>query len=122
MMKNRIALFLIICTVIFNCTSQKNAGDTNETISADSLSDDSLLTLVQYRTFQYFWAGAEPTSGAARERFHADHIYPDDDKHSVTSGGTGFGVMAIRGGIERKFITRHQGFQRLDKLINWLEK
>jgi hypothetical protein len=77
---------------------------------------------VEYRTFQYFWDGAEPVSGAARERFHADNIYPDKDKHVVTSGGTGFGVMAILVGIERKFITRRQGFERLRKLVDWLEK
>jgi len=90
--------------------------------STTSISDDSLLTLVQYRTFQYFWNGAEPTSGAARERFHADNIYPQNDKHVVTSGGTGFGVMAILVGIERNFITRAQGFERLNKFVTWLEK
>jgi hypothetical protein len=67
------------------------------------LSDDSLLTLVQYKTFQYFWDGAEPTSGAARERYHIDGIYPENDKHIITTGGTGFGVMAILVGIERNF-------------------
>src|SRR5690242_4702710 len=87
-----------------------------------SISDDSLLTLVEYRTFQYFWDGAEPTSGGARERYHADNVYPDNDKHIITSGGTGFGVMAILVGIDRKFITREQGFERLNKLVNWLEK
>lgn len=87
-----------------------------------SISDDSLLTLVEYRTFQYFWDGAEPTSGAARERFHVDNVYPDHDKHIVTSGGTGFGVMAILVGIERKFITRQEGFERLNKLVDWLAK
>lgn len=87
-----------------------------------TLSNDSLLTLVEYRTFQYFWNGAEPTSGGARERFHEDNVYPDNDKHIITSGGTGFGVMAILVGIERKFITREQGFERLNKLVNWLEK
>src|SRR5690242_8346843 len=87
-----------------------------------SISDDSLLTLVEYRTFQYFWDGAEPTSGAARERFHVDNVYPDNDKHIVTSGGTGFGVMAILVGIERKFITRQAGFERLNKFVDWLGK
>ena len=69
-----------------------------------SISDDSLLTIVEYRTFQYFWDGAEPTSGAARERYHSDNVYPENDKHIITSGGTGFGVMAILVGIERNFI------------------
>lgn len=119
-MKNLLAIILCAC-VFAACTRQlenQEAGRVDET----ALSDDSLLTLVQYRTFQYFWDGAEPTSGAARERFHADDVYPENDKHIVTSGGTGFGVMAVLVGIERGFITREQGFQRLSKLVNWLEK
>jgi hypothetical protein len=87
-----------------------------------TISDDSLLTLVEYKTFQYFWDGAEPTSGAARERYHSDNIYPENDKHIITSGGTGFGVMAILVGIERNFITREQGVERLRRLVDWLEK
>ncbi len=93
-----------------------------EVVVPSTLSDDSLLTLIEYKTFQYFWDGAEPTSGAARERFHADNIYSGNDKHIVTSGGTGFGVMAILVGIERKFITRQQGYERLNKLVDWLAK
>jgi hypothetical protein len=87
-----------------------------------SISDDSLFTLVQYKTFQYFWKGAEPTSGAAPERIHLDNDYPDNDKSVVTSGGTGFGIMAILVGIERGFIAREQGYKHLDKLTNWLAK
>ncbi|MDX2302362.1 MAG: glucoamylase family protein [Microscillaceae bacterium] len=86
------------------------------------ISDDSLLTLVQERTFQYFWHGAEPVSGLARERYHADDIYPDQDKHIVTTGGGGFGIMAILVGIERGFISRKQGFERLQQITDFLEK
>lgn len=118
-MRRSIYIF-IVGIIIVSCSTKKK--DDTVTRESASLSDDSLLTLVQYKTFQYFWDGAEPTSGAARERFHADNIYPDNDKHIITSGGTGFGVMAILVAIERKFITRQQGFERLDKLVNWLEK
>ena len=86
------------------------------------ISDDSLLTLVQLRTFQYFWDGAEPNSGMARERIHVDGIYPDNDMNVVTSGGTGFGVMAILVGIERGFITRNEGYSRLFKIVEFLKK
>jgi hypothetical protein len=47
-------------------------------------------------------------------------VYPEDDKHIITSGGTGFGVMAILVGIERNFISRQEGVERLTKLVNWL--
>ncbi len=85
------------------------------------LSDSALFNLVQQRSFQYFWEGAEPNSGLARERFHADNIYPENDKHVVTSGGGGFGVMAILVGIERGFITKEQGLQRMEKIVHFLE-
>lgn len=86
------------------------------------LSDEALLDLVQERTFQYFWEGAEPHSGMAPERIHLDGVYPDHDPDVVTSGGSGFGVMAILVGMERNFISRRQGRERLEKIIGWLEK
>ncbi|HEY9364278.1 MAG TPA: glucoamylase family protein [Chitinophagaceae bacterium] len=80
-----------------------------------------MFTNVQRQTFQYFWDGAEPNSGLARERFHVDGVYPEKDKNVVTSGGGGFGVMAIITGIHRGFITREQGAERLEKIVSFLE-
>lgn len=123
LMRKAVHLLIFGCFLFVSCTSEKQAtSDDERSDTLATINDDSLMTLVQYRTFQYFWDGAEPTSGAARERFHADNIYPENDKHIVTSGGTGFGVMAILVGIERKFITREQGYERLNKLVNWLER
>lgn len=87
----------------------------------NTISDDSLMNLVQYHTFQYFWEGAEPNSGLARERYHVDGEYPQNDKHIVTSGGSGFGLMAILTGIERGFITRAEGLERLQRIVTFLE-
>ncbi len=87
-----------------------------------TLSDDSLFNLVQYRTFQYFWEGAEPNSGMAPERIHVDGIYPEDDAHIVTVGGSGFGVMVLLVGMERGYISREEGLTRLEKIIAFLEK
>ncbi len=112
-----LALSIVVVLLASTCSQQKE--ETSE--DTQRIDDDSLLTLVQYRTFQYFWDGAEPVSGAARERFHTDDVYPQNDKHIVTSGGTGFGIMAILVGIERGFITREQGYERLKKLTEWLE-
>ncbi len=81
--------------------------------------DDEILTAVQKSTFDYFWSGAEANSGAARERYHLDN--PNWDPNTVAVGGTGFGVMAILVGIERGFITRQQGFERLSKIVNFLQ-
>ena len=83
---------------------------------------EKMYTDVQRTTFQYFWDGAEPNSGLARERFHVDGQYPQNDENVVTSGGGGFGVMAILVGIERGFITRQQGLERLQRIVTFLEK
>lgn len=120
----KVTVFLFLISIVLtldSCRSQtENSGNKNTDLR--ELSDDSLLNLVQYRTFQYFFDGAEPVSGMARERYHADGVYPDNDMNVVTSGGTGFGVMAVLTAIERKFITREEGFRHLQKIVGSLEK
>jgi len=76
------------------------------------ISDEELLTLVQHRTFDYFWKYGHPVSGLARERLGSGE--------TVTTGGSGFGLMALITGIERGFITRAQGYARLDTIVNFL--
>ncbi len=121
MKKIIIFLAVVIAGIVVACNSKptkpKLAGGTSV-----QLSDDSLLTLIQYKTFQYFWEGAEPNSGMARERYHVNNVYPENDMNIVTIGGTGFGVMAIIVGIERGFITREEGFQHLSKIVSFLTK
>ena len=85
------------------------------------ISDSALLDSVQWQTIKYFTEGAEPVSGMARERFHTDNDYPEKDKHIITSGGAGFGVMALIVAIERKFISREEGLQRMEKIVHFLE-
>jgi hypothetical protein len=121
--------FLIILIVIYFFTGCQPPGEqtktAEDTLSQDqtrALDDDELLTLVQRNTFEYFWEGAEPTSGLARERIHLDGEYPQNDQNVVTTGASGFGVMAILVGIERGFISRAQGLERLKKIVNYLEK
>ena len=77
------------------------------------VSDDALLTMVQQQTFKYFWDFAHPASGMARERNTSGDV--------VTSGGSGFGIMSMIVGIERNFITRQQGLERMDKILTFLE-
>ena len=76
------------------------------------ISNDSLLTLVQKQTFRYFWDYSHPVSGLARERTGSGE--------TITIGGSGFGVMAMLVAIERGFITRRQGFDRISTIVNFL--
>lgn len=78
-----------------------------------AITDDELLTKVQQQTFKYFWDFAHPTSGLARERNTSGDL--------VTSGGSGFGAMAIVAGINRNFITRAQGLQRMQTIVEFLK-
>ena len=106
--------------IVISC-GQPNKNKGGDTLTEKKLSDEELLDSVQYRTFQYFWEGAEPNSGMARERFHVDDVYPQNDKHIVTTGGSGFGLMTILTGIERGFITSEQGLHRFEKIAGFLE-
>ena len=77
------------------------------------ISDDELLTLVQKQTFKYFWDFGHPTSGLARER--------NTSGNTVTSGGSGFGIMALVTGISRNFISRADGLTRMQKIVSFLK-
>ncbi|MEI8114216.1 MAG: glucoamylase family protein [Bacteroidia bacterium] len=120
-MKNKFFSFIIVLfflvTILLSCNTEKAK---KKVLAGNKISDDSLLTLIQYRTFQYFWDGAEPVSGMACERIHTDGVYPENDQNVVTSGGSGFGLMAILVGIERKFISREAGIKRFEKIAGFL--
>ncbi|HZJ19381.1 MAG TPA: glucoamylase family protein, partial [Pricia sp.] len=125
-MKPVLSLVLMaVVSLTIGCNGQKTSKKNNQspkTIVEQTLSDEGLLDTVQRQTFDYFWEGAEPTSGLARERIHMDNIYPTHDKDIITIGGSGFGLMAILVGIERGFITREQALERYEKAVDFLAK
>ncbi|MEO7444865.1 MAG: glucoamylase family protein, partial [Ferruginibacter sp.] len=77
------------------------------------LTDNELLDLVQKQTFKYFWDFGHPVSGLARER--------NTSGETVTSGGSGFGIMSIVTAVSRNFITRTQGFTRMQTIVAFLK-
>ncbi len=85
------------------------------TASTRPMNDEELLTMVQEACFRYYWEGADPDSGMSRENF------PGDDR-IVATGASGFGIMALIVGVNRGFITREQGLQRMLKIVSFLEK
>jgi len=93
---------------IFSFNTQIDSSD-----KFPRISDDALLDLVQQKTFKYFWDFGHPVSGLARERNASGDI--------VTSGGSGFGIMAIPVAIHRNFITREQGLQRMAIIVDFLK-
>ncbi len=119
----RTVLLLLLMISVFGC---KNSNDKEAEIASEenlsgSLSNAALLDTVQRQTLKYFWDYAEPNSGMARERYHPDGVYPKDDAHVVTTGGSGFGLMAIVAGMEREFIERDSAVARLNKIADFLD-
>ena len=112
-------LYILYCLAFFVGASQINAQRNPDVLKTKE--DRAMFDSVQKAAFRYFFDGAEPTSGMGRERYHADNIYPEHDQTTVTSGGSGFGVMALLVGMERKFITKGQGLNQFEKIIHFLE-
>lgn len=79
----------------------------------DNDNTNDLLSVVQKQTFKYFYDFAHPTSGMARER--------NTSGNTVTSGGSGFGIMSLIVGMERNFITQQQGLDHMNKIVTFLE-
>ena len=107
---------LVVFAAIAACNSQ---SQTEQATVINNISDSALFDTVERRTFEYFWTGAEPNSGLAAERIHIDGVYPENDQSTIAIGGSGFGLMAILAGMERNYITQEQGFQRLQKMMNF---
>ncbi|HJQ21475.1 MAG TPA: glucoamylase family protein [Gemmatimonadaceae bacterium] len=80
-----------------------------------TMTDDELLTMLQEATFHYYWEGADSSSGMAHENM------PGDDR-IVATGASGFGIEALITGVDRHFITRAQGLERLTKIVGFLER
>ena len=120
-MKN---IFYCVCFLLtIGCANaQKKAVSTpafDATKRPKDLSDTALLELVQKQTFKYFWDFGHPVSGLARERSNQSYDYGNE---VVTTGGSGFGIMSIIVAAERKWITREQAAERMNKVVKFLWK
>jgi hypothetical protein len=78
-------------------------------------SDDELLSMVQESCFRYYWEAAHPDAGMALE------ILPGDP-NLVAVGASGFGIMALTVAVERGFVTRDAGVERMVRIVRFLEK
>ncbi len=77
------------------------------------MSDDSLMEMVQRYSFRYFREFQHPVAGMARER--------NTSSNTVTTGGTGFGVMAWVVAVERGWVSRTEGVDYMLKLLSFLQ-
>ncbi|MEO6133576.1 MAG: glucoamylase family protein [Ginsengibacter sp.] len=114
------AFFIIFFIAFINvANAQKKLMIADKPVLKKNLSDSELLDLVQKQTIRYFWDFAHPVSRMARERSNMSFDYGNE---VVTTGGTGFGVMALIVGVERKWLPRDTVARHLLKMVNFLLK
>ena len=106
--KKTLLLWLIVAVVCQSCSSGRNSR---------TLSDEALLDTIELYTSRYFTEFINPNNGLARER-------ADMECHGdiVTTGGTGFGLMAIVAAAERQYIPREQAVAQLDNITRFLDR
>lgn len=82
----------------------------------DGLTDDQLLNTVQRAHFRYFYDYAHPNCRMAREGVGMGHSLD-----TVTTGGTGMGLMTLIVGAERGFATRSAIADRVRTILSFLQ-
>ncbi|MEX6690386.1 glucoamylase family protein [Danxiaibacter flavus] len=96
-----------------NAISLSFVSSIDSTDKFPRISDNELLDLIQQKTFKYFWDLGHPVSGLARERNSSGDL--------VTTGGSGFGIMALVAMVDRGFKTRAEGLQRMKTIVSFLQ-
>lgn len=94
---------------------EESVASTVKNATTRKLSDEEMLDMVQEAHFRYYWEGAEKNSGLALENIHGR-------RNMIATGASGFGIMALIVGAERKFITRNALTERFEKITAFLEK
>ncbi len=89
-------------------------SDPSPAAGTRAMTDDELLDMVQAACFRYYWEAGHPNAGMAPE------IFPGNE-NLIATGGNGFGIMALLVAIERGFITREQGVERMLKIVRFFE-
>ena len=92
----------------------------NPGLPPKGLSDDALLDAVSRAALDYFWSFAHPVSGMARERSGGAFGY--DTSATCTTGGTGFGIMALIVGAARGWLVQDEVVARIAKIVAFLDR
>jgi len=75
-----------------------------------ALTDEQLIDLVEHKAFDFFWNEANPSNGLVRDR--------STPTSPASIAANGFGLSAICVGIERGWVTRAQGRDRVLTTLN----
>jgi len=121
---SKLLTIIVLAIGVFSLTACNNKKEQAERAEngrpLSFTSDNELLDFIQKTHFNYMWEGAEKTSGMAPERIHMDGEYPQNDADVVTTGGSGFGIAGLVVAMERDFISREDGVNRLLQIADYL--
>ena len=115
-------ILLFLALSARNCSQQPSpggpdaGGETAQTAADLRYAPVNLRPVLerqQQAAFRFFYDGAEPLSGMALEG--------NNRGSTITIGGSGFGLMALVVGMERGWITRDQGLERVGRILSFLE-
>ena len=118
MKKYILALGVLALGIASSCQNMQKPVANHQVVEHSK--EQHLMDQVQKDALKYFWDFAEPNSLLARERYHQDGVYPQNDSHVVTTGGSGFGLMSLLVGVERGFIPRGEAVDRLTHIADFL--
>lgn len=108
---------VLMCSTVTGCGEDEITyvvEKNDATYSPDRIRQ--LLDTWQHKTFNYFTDGADPASGMALEGSGRTQ------DNVLTTGGTGFGLMALVVGTERGWISRDQAAGQILRILNFLDK
>ena len=77
---------------------------------------EQLIDMIQMYTTRYFTDYADPITKMVREKTN------NKNGNIVTTGGTGFGVMAMIAAAERNFMTDSAVISNINSIVNFLNK
>jgi hypothetical protein len=126
MMKRLVAFVLFLSLHSCAMAAPQDRKESSPRVRLEQrLTDEQLLELVQRQTFRYFYDFAHPDCGLARERSapakRGTKGHPGL-AHIVTTGGTGFGLMAFPIAVDRHWIAREAAVDHLLKVVRFLER
>lgn len=111
---------LLIISLFIYSVSSIFADNIGKNRKMDFKNDDEFLTYIQRQYFKYIWDAALPNSGLSRVRIITNN--PERDKNTITVGSSGFALAGILVGIERGFISRIEGLERIERIADFLER
>ena len=92
----------LVAVLVTACGSRPHVSDPPPLPSAD---DRAVLDDLERRTFEWFWRTADPATGLGPDR------YPTPSLSSIAA--VGFGLTAVAIGVERGYVSRAAGRDRV---------